>query len=62
MKKIGSDTFFNLWPKVGQHSNWNFTKSFNRAQNPGVEKKKTLGQDLSIGSSLDKIELTNAEK
>jgi hypothetical protein len=36
-------------------------KVFNRAQKTGVE-KKTLGQDLSIGSSLDKIGLTNAEK
>jgi hypothetical protein len=35
-------------------------KIFKRAQNPVVE--KTLGQDLSIGPSLDEIRLTNAEK
>jgi hypothetical protein len=33
---------------------------FNRAQNPGI--KKILGQDLSIGPSLDQIGFTDAEK
>jgi hypothetical protein len=34
--------------------------NFERAQN--LASKKALGQDLSIGPSLDQIGLTNAEK
>jgi hypothetical protein len=61
MKEIGRYAFFIFWLEVGQHSNWNFSETF-LAVPKTLASKKTLGQDLSIGPSLDQIGLTSAEK